>query len=228
MMSNERNISNLGFRTAGEVFIPHIAAEIPEAHTDEPTPSQNDSKLEAFLIYAVSSPSENASLSFAKHLRKLVGKTAVKRFAKDVNVDYTTLSRLLNSADRTPSLPTVARTVEGVNLSDAQAYQIIMDSATVSMPIGVLRRVFSDNAPVLEGSIGEQLKGYRLARNLTQRILADRANVDHASISRFESEDRVPAFVTFANIAYVLGLNAGQVRGVLRAVTTGSDPSLAA
>jgi transcriptional regulator with XRE-family HTH domain len=98
----------------------------------------------------------------------------------------------------------------------------------VIIPDDTCRFVFSANAPALEGSIAEQLKGYRKARGLFQRILADRVNVDHSTLSKIESSRSVPALVTFANIAYVLGLNARQVRGVLRAVTTGSDPSLAA
>jgi predicted transcriptional regulator len=218
MISREKHTLGPGFCNEEGVFIPYLAAVIPEAYADKPTPSQNRPKLETFLIYAVPPSGENPPLTFAEHLTRLVGKSSVRKFAKDVDVNHAVLTRLLNS-DRIPGLSTVARIIEGSGLSDAQAYKIIIGSATVSMPIGIGRRVFSDDAPVLKGSVAEQLKGYRDARGLFQRVLAGRTGFSHSTISRLESEDRVPGLLAFANSTVVLGLNTKQVRGVLRAAS---------
>jgi hypothetical protein len=83
--------------------------------------------------------------------------------------------------------------------------------------------VFSDNAPALEGTIGKQFEGYMLAKDVSsQRVLAGRINVDHSTLSKIVSpkdgEVVIPTLKTFANFVTVLGLNARQVRGLLRAI----------
>jgi transcriptional regulator with XRE-family HTH domain len=194
--------------------------------TSRSIPSSDCLTLKRYLTYVAASPHEHSSLSFTDHLKRAMGKTSGRDFAQNTGVDHSTFSRILNS-DRTPSLPTVARTIEGAKLSDTQAYQIIIDSATVVIPDDACRFVFSDSAPALEGTVAEQLKGYRKARGLSQRVLADRANVDHTSLSRIESsqkeKERVPGLVMFANLACVLGLNVKQVRGFLHTVAASRE-----
>ena len=195
-------------------------------HIPKSIPSEDCLTLMRYLTPVATSASKAIRLPFADHLKKVMGKDSGRSFAQGKGVDHSTFSRLLNS-DRNPSLPTLVRTIEGADLSDAQAYQIVIDSATVIIPDDAVRLVFSDNAPALEGTIAEQLKGYRKARGLSQRVLAGRANVDHSSLSRNEStkaeKDRVLGLVMFANLAFVLGLNARQVLGVLHSAVTSRE-----
>ena len=215
MQALERSM--LGLRTAKIMHEANTAVVIPEAQADEFIPNQNYLELKQFLAYVAPSSRVDTPLSFAQHLKKIVGRTSGRSFSEGVGVDHSTLSRLLNST-RAPELATVARIIEGADLSDEHACQVIADSVTVSVPSNTCRLVFSDNAPALEGSISEQVIGYRLARGLSQRTLAEKTNVDHASISRLESRGALFTFANFARLVSALGLNARQIRGALRAV----------
>jgi transcriptional regulator with XRE-family HTH domain len=219
MRSCERHTLSSGFCNEGGVLIPYLAAAIPEPYVDKHAPSQNSPKLETFLTYAVPSSGANQPFPLAEHLGRLVGKTSMRNFGKTVGLDNTTISKLLKAVKpENPALAMTASIAKDLSLSDEQIYRIIINAATVSVETDACRRVFSDDAPALEGSIGKQFKGYRLARGFSQRLLADRANVAHASVSRLESGKRVPSFVSLARLASVLGLNTRQVRGALRAV----------
>jgi transcriptional regulator with XRE-family HTH domain len=183
-------------------------AQIPES-----IPSEDYLTLKQYLTYAAPSLCGDMPLSFAAHLKKIKGKTSGRCLAGSVGIDQSTLSRLLN-LERTPKLEIAAKIIENADLSDEYAYQVIADASTVE--VSACRRVFSNQAPALTGSVAEQFKGYRSARDLSQRQLAERANFDHASVSRLESDKGLPTLPMFANLAFVLGLNARQVRGFLR------------
>ncbi len=217
MTSHEAKALGPGFISDGGIFIPYLKhpVVVTKMYADEPAQSRNDSIMEGYLVYAVPSSGEDKILPFAAHLKEIIGKASRRGFAKSITLDHSTLSRLLSS-DRAPELVTAARIIEGVHLSDAQAYQIVTDSVTVRASSDACRYIYSDNAPALEGSFAEQLKGYRNARNLSQRLLAKKANVNNSTISKLESEERFPTLLDLANLAFVLGLNAQQVRGIVR------------
>src|ERR1035437_8969645 len=183
------------------------------------------SDLKRYLTYVVPSSCVNDPLPFVDHLKNVMGETSIRGFAQGTGVDHSTYSRLLDEDNgMVPSLLTLTRIVEGAGLSDAGVYRIITDTVTINAETDTHRLVFSDNAPALEGSLAEQFKGYRNARGLSQRTLAEKANVDHSALSRIESKiagkNSIPAIVTFANLSYALGLNPRQVRGLLRAIIT--------
>ncbi len=210
-----------GFINERGIFVPYLKhpVEVTKIPADEPAQSRNHSILEGYLVYVVPSSGEDEILPFSKHLRRIKGRVKGRVLGRRIVMDHSMLSRLLNSS-RNPTLATVVRITE--RFSDEQVHKIVTDATTVGVETDTRRRIFSDDAPALEGSIGVQFGGYMLAKGVSQRVLAGRIDVDHSTLSKIVSpkdgEVVIPTLKTFANFVTVLGLNARQVRGLLRAI----------
>ena len=74
----------------------------------------------------------------------------------------------------------------------------------------LIRHSIHKQNPVLEGSFGEQLKGYRKQHKLTQRGLAETIDIDHSSLSRLEHGGRTPNLKTVKAIVNGLELDEKQ------------------
>jgi hypothetical protein len=212
-----------GFIGEGGISVPYLEhpVVVTKMPAGEPVQSRKHSVLEGYLVYVVPSVREDEILPFSKHLRSIKGKLKVGVLGSQIGMDHSVLSRLLNLS-RNPTLATVVRITEGFSLSDEQVYKIVTDAATIGVETDACRWVFSDDAPALEGTMGEQFEGYMLAKGVSQRVLAGRIDVNHSILSKIVSPKDgkvvIPAFITFANFVTVLGLNARQVRGLLSAV----------
>ena len=212
-----------GFINERGIFVPYLKhpVEVTKIPADGPAQNRNHSILEDYLVYAVSSSGEDEILPFSKHLRRIKGKVKGRVLGRRIGMDHSMISRLQNSS-RNPTLSTVVRITERFGLSDEQVHKIVTSAATVGVETDARRRVFSDDAPALEGTIGVQFGGYMLAKGVAQRVLAGRIDVDHSTLSKIVSpkdgEVVIPTLKTFANFVTVLGLNARQVRGLLRAI----------
>lgn len=60
-------------------------------------------------------------------------------------------------------------------------------------------------------NIGESLKYWRNKKNLTQKQLAELANISEISIRKYESNERKPKIDTIARIAESLGISIGDL-----------------
>lgn len=156
-------------------------------------------------------------------------KLSHRQLAFRSGVDHSTLSRLARS-DREASLEVFSRIVDSLELSDELTYALTLGGLPKGTGSGK-RAVNNDSAPVLEGSLGQQLKGYMEQRGVSQRALEAKikatfpdATLDHSAISRIISNERYPLLSSFALITYSLGLNPAQVRGLVR--TAGNRPQL--
>lgn len=219
MESEGKGISSQVFNTVEITPASKIGVVVSDVSVIESIPAQSHLQLETFLTYVFSSFDDHTLLPFAAHLKKILGKTSSRSFAEGAGLDHSTLLRLIHS-NKAPKLTTVARIIKYADLSDEYVYQIVADSASLDMSRNSSRLVFSDEAPVLSGRVAEQIKVYRHARGLSQRILAEKANIDHATISRLESEEKDPYFTNFARIVFALGLNAEQIHGALHAAAS--------
>ena len=74
--------------------------------------------------------------------------------------------------------------------------------------------------PVIEGDFGHQIREYRKRKNfdLSQRALAVRAEMNHSTISRIETDRHMPSFGSAAKLAAALKLNQYQILGLLRSI----------
>lgn len=61
---------------------------------------------------------------------------------------------------------------------------------------------------MLSGSIGKQIREYRLKKNLRQEDLAEKVNVSPNYIGMIERDEKVPALDTFVDILNVLDASA--------------------
>jgi len=61
---------------------------------------------------------------------------------------------------------------------------------------------------MLSGSIGKQIRKYRLKKNLRQEDLAEKVNVSPNYIGMIERDEKVPALDTFVDILNVLDASA--------------------
>lgn len=143
-------------------------------------------------------------------------------------VDHSAISRLI-SGERAVSLDVFSRIVGSFNESDEQVYALVLGSLPEGNGNG-RRVVNNDSAPILEGSFGEQLEGYMQQRGVSQRALAIKikvtfrdATLDHSSIARIKSNERLPLLSTFALITYSLGLNPAQVGNLVKAAQSQSS-----
>ncbi len=78
----------------------------------------------------------------------------------------------------------------------------------------------TDN-PVIEGDFGYQIREYRKRKNfgLSQRALAVRADMNHSTISRIETDHHMPSFGSITRLAAALKLNQDQILGLLRSIS---------
>ncbi|HUD09990.1 MAG TPA: helix-turn-helix transcriptional regulator [Patescibacteria group bacterium] len=189
---------------------------LPKLYFIKSIPNEEYAYLTQFLTYVVPAFTSEAPLSFAVHLGAAFAKSgfSMRKLGLDSGVSHSEISRLLSNS-KIPKLATAARIIESLNLSDAQAFKIVVDSIPLDVKSNSLRSVFADAAPQLRGSFREQLKGYRQARDLSIPLLAARAKIDRAFVWRVESEGRPLGFITFAALVSALGLNPKQVRGCL-------------
>ena len=201
-------------------------------HTDYGHNGENPAN---YLLLVSPTCRNSPSVSFAEYFRRFVGKgrnkISQRRLALDCGIHPSAMSRLLNG-DSVPKLATAARIIERAHLSDEQVYKLIMDFVPDAIWSNTDRWVFRRDAPVLEGNLGEQLKGYRLARNgVTMHSLELSTRVDHSTLSRIERQDeehqRIPILTTFVKTVYGLGLNARQIHGLLRVAAANTAEVLA-
>lgn len=61
---------------------------------------------------------------------------------------------------------------------------------------------------MLSGSIGKQIRDYRLKKNLRQEDLAEKVNVSPNYIGMIERDEKIPALDTFVDILNVLDASA--------------------
>ena len=61
---------------------------------------------------------------------------------------------------------------------------------------------------MLSGSIGKQIRDYRLKKNLRQEDLAEKVNVSPNYIGMMERDEKIPALDTFVDILNVLDASA--------------------
>lgn len=61
---------------------------------------------------------------------------------------------------------------------------------------------------MLYGSIGKQIRDYRLKKNLRQEDLAEKVNVSPNYIGMIERDEKIPALDTFVDILNVLDASA--------------------
>jgi DNA-binding XRE family transcriptional regulator len=72
-----------------------------------------------------------------------------------------------------------------------------------------------EKSPVLKGSFSEQLRGYRIQHELSQRDLAQTTGINHSTLSRLEHGNRKPLFGTVKAIIQGLSLNEEQTLNFL-------------
>ncbi len=60
---------------------------------------------------------------------------------------------------------------------------------------------------------GLTLKKYRVARNMTQKILATKVNISESMISRYEKNEVYPPFETLRSLSGVLGVSLDELCG---------------
>ena len=159
-------------------------------------------------------------LSFAEFLKELQRVAGISDRALGVRsgVDHATILRI-KAETRTPFLSTAWAILGQFDLGDADIHRLIMDSVPERLVVdSAIRTVFSTEAPAVQGTFAEQLGAFRKARKLSFRALGSKSGIHRTTIWRMENDRfSVPALTTFAATAYQLGLNARQVRGLVRA-----------
>lgn len=132
-------------------------------------------------------------------------------------VNNSVISRLLNGAD--PELRTVVNLFEALKVDDREAYEVILSQVPTSAREGrATRLIHLPNSPALVGSVGEQLRGYRLIRGLSARGAGLVTGSNYSSVIRRELDQRLPDLDQYAATAYAYGLNVGQNAGILDSV----------
>jgi len=73
----------------------------------------------------------------------------------------------------------------------------------------------STNSQDAKDELGKILRARRLEHNLTQRNLAQKANLDYTYVSKIEGGSQAPSVEALVRIAEVLGLSSQEVNELL-------------
>ena len=137
-------------------------------------------------------------------------KLSLRELAGLSRVDHSTLSREL-AGSRDPSMRTVYKIARiGAEVRDFEISNLVFCSIPIEDRSEFRRKPARITPVQAEESFGQQLEAYIKASRISLRQLAIKTDMNHSTLSRLVSEDRVPSLSTFARLAQGFGLDESQ------------------
>jgi transcriptional regulator with XRE-family HTH domain len=171
-------------------------------------------------------PVEAEKSTFAEWLKNEMSRRnkSIRAISDIVGVDHSGISRLVSS-DSMPNLDTFSKLLKYFDDGKDPDFDHRLKEMLVNVAGVDLNE--KPNAPgvstpeILSGTFKEQLNGYIESSRLSARGLADKAGINHTTISRIRTSDRLPSIDVLIKMSKALGLDLYHLKGMWAAVASG-------